>query len=62
MARPPAGPADRVSTPAAPLPPRGLLASQLETFRSQGYCVIPGALPPAELAAMRDAFDSDRRR
>ena len=32
----------------------------VEEFSAQGFCVIPNALTPTELAAMRTAFDNDR--
>lgn len=36
------------------------LEGYVEEFSAQGFCVIPNALEPTELAAMRTAFDKDR--
>ena len=36
------------------------LEGYIDEFSAQGFCVIPNALEPTELAAMRTAFDTDR--
>src|SRR4029077_755005 len=39
-----------------------LTAEQRRGFDADGYLMIPDALPPAELAAVRDAADEDEAR
>jgi len=60
---PPAAPAS-FSLPASPTPPAPLAmtAEQRRSFAANGYLVLPGVLPPAELAAVRRAADEAEAR